>query len=91
MGGVYFPFPRPVDMPKNIVCPTTYPLMGGRIVGCIIFPRVLPEVKCTQPRPGFELGSPRPFPTRIIMKTTRLLPACLCVLVGTSVFEWPEN
>ena len=38
-----FPSPRLVASPrlKNLVCPTTLPIAGGRIIGFIPFPRVL--------------------------------------------------
>ena len=37
----------------------------GRRDGFIFFPMLLRYVKCKQPRPGFELESPCPFPTMI--------------------------
>ena len=54
---------------KSSVCPTILPIAGGGIIGFIPFQRHLRNVKCKQPRPGFEHGLPCLFP-----KTVSIIP-----------------
>ena len=66
-----FPSPRMVAAPrfKSPVFPYYLLITVWRIVGFVSFPRILVcYVKCKQPHPGFELGSPYPFPTMITIK-----------------------
>ena len=50
---------------EEISLPYYLPIARGRIIGCY--------VKCNQPRPGFELVSPCPFPTTITIRCITIL------------------
>ena len=54
------------------------PIAGGRIIEFIPFPKVLGHMKCNQPCPGFELGSPCPFPYDGNNYTTGIVYVHIC-------------
>ena len=61
-----FPSPRLVAIPRLEPSLPNYSLITkGRIVGFMLFPRVLALFEYKQPRLWFELGHPCPFPTII--------------------------
>ena len=52
------PSPRPVAIPRLKSPVYNLPIAGGRIVECILFPRVLALFEIKNLRTGFELKSP---------------------------------
>ena len=56
------------------------PIAGERVIGFILFPRILIYVKCNQPRPGLELVSTCPFFTTVTITPPKI--SCTAVTLG---------
>ena len=67
---------------KNLVCPTIYPYLGWKQINSYLSQGQLHQVKCKQPRSGFELRSLIPFLMTITVTLSALdhfFFSCICI------------